>query len=216
MLHVLIADDHPIIRRGLRQLFAEHHDLAPPGEAADANEVLRRIHGAEWDVLLLDLSMPGMSGLELLREVKRLRPRLPVLILSGHPEEQLGVRVLRAGAAGYLTKDSADEDVIRAIRKVAAGGKVVSPGLAELLADTLRPGTRTHEDLSDREYEVLRMIGEGTGVTEIAERLELSVKTISTYRARVLEKLGLSSTAQLMRYAWKAGVVVEAEGVPVG
>lgn len=208
MIRVLIADDHPIVRRGLRQLVCEQDDMTVGGEAADAPEVLRQVCDGDWDVVLLDLSMPGLSGLELLREVKRLRPRLAVLVLSVYPEEQIGVRVLRAGAAGYLTKDSAPEALVRAIRRASRGGKVISPTLSELLADSVRldAAPATHQTLSDREFEVLRLIGEGATVSEIAEQLELSVKTVSTYRVRVLEKLGLSSNAQLMRYVLKSGL----------
>jgi DNA-binding NarL/FixJ family response regulator len=218
MIRVLIADDHPIVRRGLRQLITEQPDMTAPGEAADGHEVLRRLQEADWDALVLDLNMPGLDGLELLHEVKRLRPRLPVLVLSVHPEEQVGVRVLRAAAAGYLTKQSAADELVRAVRRVVAGGTVISPALAQLLADTVRSGAaaRPHEALSDREFQVLRLLGAGATVSEIAARLDLSVKTISTYRARVLEKLGLGSTGQLMRYALRAGLVEGAEVSPDG
>lgn len=210
MIRVLIADDHPVVRQGLKHFLMEQPDMSVCGEAANGSDLLRCLHGGTLaDVLLLDLSMPGLSGLELLRELRRLRPRLPILVLSVYPEEQLGVRVLRAGAAGYLTKGSAPDELVQAIRRVVGGGTVISTALAELLAASLRssPALRPHEALSDREYQVLRMMGEGAAVSEIAERLELSVKTISTYRARILEKLGLTSTAQLMCYALREGLV---------
>jgi two-component system invasion response regulator UvrY len=203
MIRILIADDHPIVRRGLRQILAEEPDLAVLGEAQNAQEVLQLLRQQDWDVLVLDINMPGPSGLEALREVKDRRPTLPVLVMSIHPEEQFGVRALQAGAAGYLTKESAPDELVKAIRKVHAGGKYVSPSLGEKLASALQPGADRppHEALSGREFEVLRLLASGKTVTEVADQLVLSVKTVSTYRARILDKMNLHTTAELMHYA---------------
>lgn len=209
MIRIFIADDHPVVRRGLKQMLADEPGLAVVGEAGTAAEVLRAARSADWDLLLLDLSLPDRHGLEVLRDVRELCPRRPVLILSAHPEEQFAVRLLRAGAAGYLTKDSAAEELVRAVRKVYAGGRYVSPELAERLADALAPDADRppHERLTDREYQVLCLIAGGQTVSEIAERLDLSVKTVSTYRARLLEKMGLHSNAALTSYAVRHGLV---------
>ena len=203
MLRVLIADDHPVVRQGLRQILADEPDIVVAGEAANAREVLDMARRTTCDVVLLDVTMPGRSGLEALKDLRREHPKLPVLILSIHPEDQLGVRAIQGGAAGYVTKDSAPEELVTAIRKVCSGGKYVSPALAERLAAHIAadsPGS-LHAALSDREFEVLRSISGGKTVTQIAKELSLSVKTISTYRARVLQKLQLKNNAQLTRYA---------------
>jgi DNA-binding NarL/FixJ family response regulator len=173
------------------------------GEAKDAQQVLARVQSDHWDLVILDLSMPGRSGLDVLRDIKGMRPKLPILVLSMHPEDQYGKRILKAGASGYMNKESAPEELIKAIRKVLAGGRYVSPSLAEELVldlneDVTRP---VHETLSDREFEVLRMIASGKTVTQIAEDLHLSVATVSTYRARILEKMKMTTTAQIMHYA---------------
>jgi DNA-binding NarL/FixJ family response regulator len=209
VIRLLVADDHAIVRRGLRQIVAEAPDLSVAGEAATADEVLARVEERSWDVVILDLSLPGGNGLDLLGEVKRRRPDLPVLILTVHSEEQYAVRALRAGAAGYLTKESAPEQLVEAVRKVVRGGKYVSPAVAERLAFTLgrdvdRP---PHEALSDREYQVLRMVASGKTVSEIAEALSLSVKTVSTYRSRILEKMEMKTNAELTHYAIKNRLV---------
>jgi two-component system, NarL family, invasion response regulator UvrY len=203
MIKVLIADDHAILRRGLKEILSREMEGAVCGEAKDAQQVLARVQSDHWDLVILDLSMPGRSGLDVLRDIKGLRPKLPVLVLSMHPEDQYGKRILKAGAAGYMNKESAPEELIKAIRKVLAGGRYVSPALAERLAwdlneDVTRP---VHETLSDREFEVLRMIASGKTVTQIAEELHLSVATVSTYRARILEKMKMSTTVQIMHYA---------------
>jgi len=203
MTRILIADDHAILRRGLKEILMRELEDAACGEAENAQQVLTQIQNQEWDVLILDVTMPGRSGLDVLRDLKTLRPKLPVLVLSMHPEDQYGKRILKAGAAGYMNKDTAPEELIKAIRKVRTGGRYVSSALAEKLAlalsaDTERP---THEILSEREFEVLRMIASGKTVGQIAEELHLSITTISTYRARVLEKMSMATTAELMHYA---------------
>ena|ERR1700682_2571069 len=203
MIRVLIADDHAILRRGLKEILARELEGAVCGEAKDAQQVLAKIQSEPWDLVILDLSMPGRSGLDVLRDIKGLRPKLPVLVLSMHPEDQYGKRILKAGASGYMNKESAPEELIKAIRKVLAGGRYVSPALAEKLVldlneDVTRP---LHETLSDREFEVLRMIASGKTQTQIAEELHLSVATVSTYRARILEKMRMTTTAQIMHYA---------------
>jgi DNA-binding NarL/FixJ family response regulator len=208
MINILIADDHAIIRQGLRHIVAGQSDMAVVGEADNGSEVLRLVRTQTSDVLVLDINMPGRSGVELLSEVKRLRPQLPVLILSMYPEEQLAVRLLKAGAAGYLNKESAPEELVKAVRKVSAGGKYVSPSLAETLASDLQAGQDRlpHEALTDREFQVLCQLAAGKTVSQIADQLLLSVKTISTYRARLLEKMHMHNTAELMSYAIRHGL----------
>ena len=210
MIRVLIVDDHAILRRGLRALLSDEFHGAAFGEAADAVEALEQLRKKEWDVALLDMTMPGKSGLDLLKEIKVEWPRLPVLVLSGHSEDQFAIRVLKAGGAGYMTKESAPEELAKAIHKILAGGRYVSPALAEKLALGVKKDlTRTpHETLSDREYEVMSGIGSGKTVREIAEELSLSAKTISTYRARVLEKLGVKNSAEIAQYAIRNGLVM--------
>ena len=203
MIRILIADDHAIVRRGLKQIFAEEAGMTVAGEAQNAQEVLDLVRKQNWDVVVLDIAMPGRGGLDVLKELKQEFPQLPVLILSMHPEDQYAIRALKAGAAGYLTKESAPEELVNAIRKVMLGGKYVSASLAEKLAlaldtDTSKP---PHETLSDREYQVMCLIASGKTVGEIADELSLSVKTISTYRARILEKMNLKSNAALTHYA---------------
>ncbi len=201
-MRILIGDDHAVVRRGLKQILADEFPKAVFGEAINGTEVLDRIWKQPWDLLLLDVTMPGRSGPEILKEVKRVRPKLPVLVLSVHPEDQYAVRVLKAGAAGYLTKEAAPEELANAVRKVLAGGRYVSASLAEKLAAGLATETdkSPHEGLSDREFDVLRMIGSGKTVKEIASELSLSVKTVSTYRVRVLQKLEMKNNAELTRY----------------
>lgn len=202
MIKVLIADDHAIVRKGLRQIVKEQAAYMEVDEAADGQEVLEKIMAGEWDVLVLDISMPKRSGLDILQEVKHVKPNLPVLVLSVHPEEQYAIRVLKAGASGYMNKDCALDELVRGIQKVVGGGKYVSPTLAEKLAFDLsgQNNRLPHESLSDREFSVLLLIGAGKSVSEIATELSLSVKTVSTYRARVLEKLSFHSNADLIRY----------------
>jgi len=210
MIRILIADDHPIVRRGLKQILADERDFAVLGEAQNGQEVLQLLHQQQWDVLVLDINMPQMSGLEVLQEVKLRWPDLPVLVMSIHSDEQFGVRALRAGSAGYLTKESAPEELVKAIRKVHGGGKYISPSLGEQLVSALQAGgdRPLHELLSNREFEILCLISSGKTVSEIAEQLILSVKTVSTYRARILEKMNLHSNAELMHYAIRHGLVL--------
>ena len=203
MIRILVVDDHAIVREGLKQILADVNDMAVRDEAAGGQEALAKIRSGEFDVVLLDISMPGRSGLEILKEIKAERPKLPVLILSMHAEEQYAVRTLRAGASGYLTKASAPDELIGAIRKVSCGRKYVSSSLAEKLAleldiDTKKP---PHATLSDREYQVMLMLASGKSVKDIADELCLSVKTISTYRARVMEKMNMKKNAELTLYA---------------
>jgi two-component system, NarL family, invasion response regulator UvrY len=210
VIRVLIVDDHAILRRGLRSLLTDEFHGAAFGEASDAKEALGHLRKKRWDVVLLDITLPGKGGLDLLKELRIVWPKLPVLVLSGHPEDQFAVRVLMAGAGGYMTKESAPEELAKAIRKILAGGRYVSSTLAEKLALGVKKDiTRMpHEALSDREYEVMSYIASGKTVTEIAEELSLSVKTISTYRARVLEKLGVKNSAKIIQYAIRNGLVI--------
>jgi DNA-binding NarL/FixJ family response regulator len=202
MIRILIADDHAVVRRGLRDIITGESDLALAGEAATAHELMALARREEWDLAVLDVNLPDGNGLDLLKQLKAFFPDRPVLIMSMHPEDQYAVRMLKAGAAGYLTKESAPDDLLTAIRKVIRGGRYVSAGLAEQLATSLGdPATAPHERLSDREFEVLRLIASGRTVGEIATQLSLSVKTVSTYRSRILEKTGMKHNAELTRYA---------------
>jgi two-component system invasion response regulator UvrY len=201
-IRVLVADDHPVIRSGLRYILADAPDIAIAAEAANADQTLAAVRSVERAVLLLDLSMPGSDGLELLAQVHRERPDLPVLVLTVYPEEQFAVRALRAGASGYLVKETAADELVCAIRKVSGGGRYVSATLAERLAiDLARGASRPHELLSDREYQIFRRLAVGQSTRAISEDLALSIKTIATYRARVFQKLGLRSNAELAAYA---------------
>jgi two-component system, NarL family, invasion response regulator UvrY len=200
MVRVLIADDHPIIRRGLRQIVADQPDMNVT-EAGDGPEALRLIDKGQFDVILLDLNMPGISGLEVLSRIATRQPRIPVLVLSAHSEAEFAVRILKAGASGYLNKELAPEELVRAIRRVVSGRKYVGAAVAELLADSIGPDKdEPHASLSDREFQVMLRIAAGKTVSEIAEEIALSVKTVSTYRARILEKMNLKNNAELMRY----------------
>lgn len=209
MIRMLIADDHAIVRRGLQEILVRELEDSVFGEAKDAQEVIERTKRDDWDLVILDITMPGRSGLDVLRDIKTLRPKLPVLILSMHSEAQYGKRILRAGASGFMNKESAPEELIRAVQKVLAGGRYVSPALAERLALDLNDEVRhdVQETLSHREFEVLRMIALGKTITQIAEELHLSVSTVSTHRARILEKMEMTTTAELMRYALSNHVV---------
>jgi DNA-binding NarL/FixJ family response regulator len=203
MIKILVADDHAVVRRGLRQILAEAPDIVLGGEATNGQEVLSKVRSDHWDVVVLDISMPGRSGLDVLRDLKHERPKLPVLVLSMHAEDEYAVRVLKAGASGYLTKGAMPEEVVRAIKKVVSGGKYVTSRVAEKLVFDLGKDTEKppHATLSDREYEVMCMIASGKTVGNIAKELSLSVKTISTYRTRILEKMKLQTNAELTRYA---------------
>jgi two-component system invasion response regulator UvrY len=209
MLRVLVVDDFPLFRRGVGDLLVEGFQSVKLGEAGNAHEMLDLLRRKPWDVAVMDISMPGMNGLDAIKQVKREFPDLPVLILSMYPEEQYAIRMLKAGADGYLTKSSAPEELIKAIQKVQGGGKYVSASLGETLAFTIKPGAdkNLHELLSDREYEVLCLIGSGKSVGEIADMTNLSVTTISTYRARILEKMRMKTNAELTRYVIQEGLV---------
>jgi len=203
VIKVLVADDHAIVRRGLRQILAETPDIVLAGEASTPQEIIQKVRDERWDVVVLDINLPGGNGLELLGEIRRERPGLPVLILTVYSEEQYAVRAIRAGAAGFLTKESAPDKLIEAVRKVAGGGRYVSSELAETLASLLAgesPGP-LHERLSDREFEVMKMFAAGKTVSQIALELALSVKTVSTHRTRLLKKMGMKTNAELMHYA---------------
>lgn len=210
MIRILVADDHSVVREGIKQILAGQEDMVVADEAANGQEVLGKVAKNDFDLILLDISMPGRSGLEVLEELKAMHPRLPVLILSMHPEEQYAVRMLRAGAAGYLTKASAPQELISAIQKVSRGGKYVTVSLAEKLAFELDAGADKplHERLSNREYQVMLMLASGHSVTEVAEELCLSAKTISTYRTRILEKMDMKKNAELTLYAVKNNLIV--------
>lgn len=200
-MKILIADDHAIVRKGLRQIVEQTGNMSVD-EAVNGQDVLVKVRGERWDVLILDISMPGGNGLDVLQEVKHMLPNLPILVLSVHPEDQYAIRVLKAGASGYMNKDCAPDELLNAIQKVYSGGKYISPKLAEQLACAISGNydALPHEILSDREYRVLVMIGAGKSVSEIADELTLSVKTVSTYRARILEKLNLRNNADMIRY----------------
>jgi two-component system invasion response regulator UvrY len=203
MLKILIADDHAVVRRGVKDIVAEEFPEAEFGEADSAPQVLDLVRRQKWDLLILDITLPGRSGLEALRDITHEYPDLPVLILSMHPEDQFATRTLRAGAAGYLTKENAQEELVKAIKKILEGGRYVSSSFAERLITMLAPHSEKprHENLSDREYEVMCLIASGKTVTKIAEQLSLSVKTISTYRTRILEKMSMQNNAELIHYA---------------
>ncbi len=203
MIRILIADDHAIIRQGLKQILDESGEMSVTAEAANGGEALHKLREGEYDVVLLDISMPGKSGIEVLKQIKEEKPKLPVLILSIYPEDQYAVRLLKAGAAGYLTKESAPEELVKAVRRVAAGKKHISPAVAEMLADGIgsEASQAPHEILSDREYQIFLLLAAAKTVSEIADKLALSVKTVSTYRHRILEKMHLRNNAELMHYA---------------
>ena len=209
MIKVLIADDHPIVRRGLRQILSEIPDMMVIGEAVNGQDALEQVRAGGSDVLVLDITMPDRSGFDVLKDLKYEQPDLPVLILSIHAEEQFAVRVLKAGASGYLTKENAPAELVKAIRKVVAGGKYISRNLAEILAFNLDKGAERprHEALSDREFQVLQMMASGKTLAEIAADLRLSAKTVSTYRARLLGKMNLKTNAEIIRYAIENGLI---------
>lgn len=203
MIRALVADDHAVVRRGLRALLAESGDIVVEGEATNAREVLEQVRRRAWDVVLLDLNLPDRSGLDLLPELKRERPGLPVLILTISAEEQFALQALRSGAAGYVTKDGAPEELVRAVRKVVNKGRYVSPAVAERLAVWVDGSAEKlpHETLSAREFQVFRILASGRTVGAAAEELHISVKTVSTYRARILEKMGFKTNAEMTLYA---------------
>ncbi len=209
MIKLIIADDHAVVRKGLKQIFEETSDIVVTGEASSGNELLEKLRNEKFDVVILDISMPGKDGLDTLKEIKAINPSLPVLIFTIYPEEQYAVRVLKAGAAGYINKESEPEILIEAIRKVSQGRKYISSYLAELLASSLdsKSSEALHDQLSDREYQVMCMIASGKTPTDIAKELSLSINTISTYRMRILEKMGLKNNAEITHYALKNRLV---------
>lgn len=209
MIKILIADDHAIVREGLKQIISETLDMAVVAEASNGEDVLEKVSANKYDVVLLDISMPGRSGLDILRQLKIEKPKLPVMMLSVHPEEQYAVRALRAGASGYLTKESAPDELIAAIRKISQGRKYVSSSLAEKLAYELGIDVKKlrHEVLSDREFQVMCMFASGKTVKEIAAELSISIPTIRTYRIRILEKMKMKNIAEIIHYAVKQGLV---------
>jgi DNA-binding NarL/FixJ family response regulator len=202
MTRILLVDDHPVVRQGIKQVLTGAFDQAQVGEASNAEEGMTEIKSTEWDVLVLDLSLPGTSGLDLLKDLRRERPTLPVLVLSMHSPDQFARRAINAGASGYLTKDSNPTELVKAVGEVMAGRRYLNPAVIEEMVGNLQPdrGQRPHEALSDREYQVLRMIASGLTVSQVAVRLSLSVKTVSTYRARIFEKMQMKSPANLAAY----------------
>lgn len=209
MLNILIADDFPLFRRGVRDLLINGLGAVTVGECGNVHDLLELVRHKKWDIVILDIGMPGTTGTEALKQVKQQCPKLPVVVLSMHPEDQYAVRMFRAGASAYLMKASAPEELVTAVKKVLAGGQHVSPSLGEKLVYLLHKGAeqKPHELLSDREYEVMRLLASGKTVSEIAESLHLGTTTVSTYRARILEKLHLKNNAELMRYAIQHGIV---------
>ncbi|MBI4196162.1 MAG: response regulator transcription factor [Betaproteobacteria bacterium] len=214
MIRVVLADDHTIVRAGLKELLADLGDIEVVGEATNGHEVMSRVRESEFDVLVLDMSMPGRSGIELIKQVKGEKPRLRILVLSMHSEEQYAVRALKAGASGYLTKESAADQLVAAIRRIGAGGAYVSAETAERLALDLNAATEgaPHTLLSDREYQVFEMIAAGRSVSDIARQLALSVKTVSTHKTRIMQKMGAANQVELIRYAIRHKLIDEPDG----
>jgi len=204
MIKVLLADDHALVRAGLKQVLSNAGDMIVDGEAGNGAEVLEHIHNQEWDVVVLDMNMPGLSGIDLIKRIRQEKPQLHILVLSMHDEDQFAVRTLKAGAAGYVTKGSAPQVLISAIRRVASGGRHISRDLAERLVSDpgLSSGKPLHEQLSDREYQVLRLLASGMNMNLIAKELCLSPKTVSTHKYRLMRKLNVTSNTELMRYTW--------------
>lgn len=202
-MKILIADDHAIVRRGMKQLLLEQYPFATIGEAANAEELVNEVMSSEWDVVVCDMNMPGRSGLDALQQIKEITPKLPVLIMSMYPEDQYALRVLRAGASGYLGKETIHDDLVKAIETVRTGKKFITPGIAERLADAVGAGavTSPHETLSDREFDVFKQLASGKSISEIATKLSISSTTVSTYRSRIMEKMNMRSNAELARYA---------------
>jgi len=209
MLRILVTDDHPVVRQGIMRIIEDTPDMKVTGEAESGYELVKRIKEQDYDLILMDISMPGSDGLEVIREVKKLKPHIPVLILTIHPEKYYGLRMLQAGASGYLTKQNAPFELIEAIRKVSQGGMYISNSLAQLLVAAKKDGEEKpgHEKLSDREYQVMNMIAAGKKVKTIADELCISVKTIHVHRRHILEKLNMSSNAEIIHYAIQNGLL---------
>ncbi|HMQ78767.1 MAG TPA: response regulator transcription factor [Ignavibacteria bacterium] len=210
MIKILIADDHSVVRRGIKQILSDETDMQVLGEASNSDEIFSQLEKQPWDLLILDITMPGKSGLDCLIEIKQKKPELKILILSMHPEEEIAVRAIKTGADGYLNKDSVPGELIRAIKKVINGGKYISSSLAETLIFSVNKdaGKEPHDDLSEREFQVLCLLASGYSLTQIADKFSLSVKTISTYRSRILEKMDLKSNVDLTHYAIKHKLVL--------
>jgi two-component system invasion response regulator UvrY len=203
-MRILIADDHAIVRKGIRQLLLEEYPSATIEEVGDSENLISKTNTEDWDVVICDLDMPGRSGLDAMQQIRAMHPKLPVLIMSIYPEEQYARRLLKAGAAGYLSKDAATEDLAKAVRQVMQGRKYISPAVAQIIADDIgqdRADCACHESLSNREFEIFKLIASGKSVSEIADKLSLSSATISTHRARILAKMNLRTNADLTRYA---------------
>lgn len=209
-MKIIIADDHALIRKGLKEILQQVEGLVSLDEAQNGSELLLKIEENDYDIIVLDISMPGKSGLDVLKDLRNIKPEIPVLILSVYPEEQYAIRVLKAGASGYLTKDSAPDELVSAIKKIVNGGKYISDSLAEMLASEVKGGgviKQLHENLSDREFQVMKMLAVGKTIKEISEELFLSPKTVSTYRTRIYDKMKFASKAELTGYAMKNGLV---------
>lgn len=209
-MKIIIADDHALIRKGLKEILQQVEGLVLLDEAQNGSELLLKLSQKDYDIIVLDISMPGKSGLDVLKDIRRIKPDIPVLILSVYPEEQYAIRVLKSGASGYLTKDSAPDELVNAIKKIVNGGKYISSSLAEMLATEVKTGgviKMLHENLSDREFQVMKMLAAGKTVKEISEELFLSPKTVSTYRTRIYEKMKFSSKSELTGYAIKNGLI---------
>lgn len=209
MIRILIADDHAIVRKGLKQIVIEQYPTANVGETGDAEDLISKVVEQQWDVVICDMSMPGRSGLDALQQIKEINPKLPVLIMSMYPEDQYALRVLKAGAYGYLGKETIHDDIVKAIETVLLGNKFITPSIAEKLADNFDMDSKRpeHEVLSDREFDVFKMLAAGNSLTEIASKLSLSSTTVSTYRAHILEKMNMRSNAELTRYALEKNIV---------
>lgn len=216
-MKILIADDHAVVRSGIKQILADAFKKASFGEASNGQEALERVWHEHWDAVVLDVTMPGRNGLDVLKEIKQAKPTLPVVMLSMHPEDQFAVRLLKAGASGYMNKESAPSELVGAVRKAMAGGRYVSPALAEKMTEFIGMDVQAlpHERLSDREFLILRLIASGKPVSIIARELSLSEKTVSTYRARLLQKMGLHNNAELVHYAFQHQLVMHRPG-PMG
>jgi two-component system, NarL family, invasion response regulator UvrY len=209
MLNILIADDHAVVRKGLKQILLEEYPSAKIGEVADAEALIAQVMSDGWDIVICDMNMPGRSGLDALSQLKQVAPTIPVLIMSMYPEDQYALRVLKAGAAGYLGKDSIHDEIIKAVQTVMLGKKFITPTVAERLANAYRDDSaqQPHELLSDREFDVFKLLAAGKSVSEIATQLSLSSTTVSTYRARIIEKMNLRSNAALTRYAIEKKII---------
>lgn len=210
MINILIADDHSVVRKGIKQILSEESDLQVLGEASNNDEIISQLNDKNWDLIILDITMPGKSGLDSIIEIKQKKPEIKILILSMHPEEEIAISAIKNGADGYLNKESVPGELLRAIRKVVSGGKYISNALAESMILSLQsdPAKKPHESLSEREFQVLCMLASGSTLTEIAGKLDLSIKTISTYRTRILEKMNLKSNVDITHYAIRNKLVL--------